>query len=108
MLCVVSDEETAPLRRQVGIRKAKASESLMKCRRPICDIETGAYALSWDESGGCAFTGATLAALRPPGGDDAFGRGCAGGGQDCAHGEWTDLELDPNHSMALMNHSQAR
>ena len=29
---VVSDEETAPLRRQVGIRKANASESLMKCR----------------------------------------------------------------------------
>src|ERR1035437_6349849 len=30
---VVSDEEKAPSRRQVGIRKANASESLMKCRK---------------------------------------------------------------------------
>ena len=29
---VVSDEEKASLRRQVGIGKASASESLMKCR----------------------------------------------------------------------------
>src|SRR5450759_1492569 len=33
MTCVVSDEEKAPSRRQVGIRKANASESLMKCRK---------------------------------------------------------------------------
>src|SRR5450756_2072969 len=33
MPCVVSDEEKAPSRRQVGIRKANASESLMKCRK---------------------------------------------------------------------------
>src|ERR1035437_4846859 len=32
MPCVVSDEEKAPPRRQVGIRKANVSESLMKCR----------------------------------------------------------------------------
>ena len=31
MPCVVSDEEKAPVRRQVGIRKANVSESLMKC-----------------------------------------------------------------------------
>jgi len=35
MPCVVSDEEKAPLRGQVGIRKANASESLMKCRKPM-------------------------------------------------------------------------
>jgi hypothetical protein len=32
MLFVVSDVEKAPLRCQVGIRKASASESLMMCR----------------------------------------------------------------------------
>src|SRR5665647_969149 len=64
MPCVVSDEEKAPPRRQVGIRKANASESLMKCRKPICDIETGAYALSRDESGGCPFTGLTVSGMK--------------------------------------------
>ena len=54
---MVSDEEKAPLRRQVGIRKANVSESLLKCRNPKYDIETGAYNRSWDESGGCPFTG---------------------------------------------------
>ena len=29
---VVSDEGKAPLRRQVGIRKTNASESLLRCR----------------------------------------------------------------------------
>src|ERR1035437_2411351 len=33
MPCVVSDEEKAPVRCQVGIRKANVSESLMKCRK---------------------------------------------------------------------------
>lgn len=32
---VVSDVEKAPKRRQVGTRKASASESLMTCRKPI-------------------------------------------------------------------------
>jgi hypothetical protein len=32
---VVSDVEKASVRRQVGIRKASASESLMTCRKPI-------------------------------------------------------------------------
>src|ERR1035437_5603530 len=66
MPCVVSDEEKAPPRRQVGIRKANASESLMKCRKPICDIETGAYALSRDESGGCPFTGQMVSGMKAP------------------------------------------
>src|SRR5674476_1706275 len=64
MPCVVSDEEKAPPRRQVGIRKANASESLMKCRKPICDIETGAYALSRVESGGWPFTGLTVCGMK--------------------------------------------
>src|SRR5665647_2498503 len=64
MACGVSDEEKAPQRRQVGIRKANVSESLMKCRKPICDIETGAYALSWDESGGCPFTGRSVSGMK--------------------------------------------
>src|SRR5674476_407466 len=36
----------------------------MKCRKPICDIETGAYALSRDESGGCPFTGLTVSGMK--------------------------------------------
>ena len=32
---VVSDEEKAPRRRQVGIGKTSASESLLTCRKPI-------------------------------------------------------------------------
>ena len=60
---VVSDEEKAPVRCQVGIRKANVSESLMKCRKPICDIKAGAYALSRDESGGCPFTGQVVSGM---------------------------------------------
>jgi len=50
---VVSDEEKASLRRQVGTRKANASESLLTCRddNPH-DIETGASGCSRDEPGG--------------------------------------------------------
>ena len=39
---VVSDVEKAPRRRQVGIRKASASESLMTCRKLTDGIKTGA------------------------------------------------------------------
>jgi hypothetical protein len=39
---VVSVEEKAPVRCQVGIRKASGSESLMTCREESTDIETGA------------------------------------------------------------------
>lgn len=38
---VVSDVEKAPARRQVGIRKASASESLMTCRKLTDGIKTG-------------------------------------------------------------------
>ena len=51
-------------RRQVGIRKANASESLLKCRNPKYDIETGAYNRSWDESGGCPFTGQVVSGMK--------------------------------------------
>ena len=64
MLCVVSDEEKAPARRQVGIRKANASESLTKCRNPIDDIKTGASAWPWDESGGYPFTGQMVSGIK--------------------------------------------
>jgi hypothetical protein len=43
MPCVVSDEEKAPVRCQVEIRKANASESLLKCRDSEHDIKTGAF-----------------------------------------------------------------
>jgi hypothetical protein len=46
---VVSDEEKAPVRRQVGIRKTSASESLLKCRNNFGHIETGTFWRSWDE-----------------------------------------------------------
>jgi hypothetical protein len=38
---VVSDEEKAPCRRQVGIRETNASESLLTCRKDSDDIKTG-------------------------------------------------------------------
>jgi hypothetical protein len=38
---VVSDEEKASLRRQVGIGKASASESLLTCRNLLDGIRTG-------------------------------------------------------------------
>src|ERR1019366_2300483 len=63
MPCVVSDEEKAPSRRQVGIRKANVSESLPKCRNPKYDIETGAYNRSRDESGGYPVTGQVVSGM---------------------------------------------
>src|SRR5438552_18588864 len=51
---VVSDEEKASLRRQVGIGKASASESSMTCRNLLDDIKTGAGIRFRDESGGCS------------------------------------------------------
>ena len=38
---VVSDEEKAHVMRQVGTRKASASESLLTCRKVLVGIETG-------------------------------------------------------------------
>jgi len=64
MLCVVSDEEEAPLRCQVGIRKANASESLLKCRDDYQhDIETGISGCSRDEPGGCSLTGQVVSGM---------------------------------------------
>ena len=49
---VVSDEEKASLRRQVGIGKASAGESSMTCRNLLDGIRTGAGIRFRDESGG--------------------------------------------------------
>ena len=57
MPVVVSDEEKALFRRQVGIRKASASESLLTCRKFIVDIKTGAFKASREHSGGCPLIG---------------------------------------------------
>jgi len=38
---VVSDEEKAHVMRQVGTRKASASEPLLTCRKVLVGIETG-------------------------------------------------------------------
>src|ERR1019366_9015000 len=57
-------QEKAPARRQVGIRKANVSESLMKCRNSICDIETGASAWPRDESGGGPVTGPGVSGMK--------------------------------------------
>ncbi len=41
MTVVVSDEEKAHVMRQVGTRKASASEPLLTCRKVLVGIETG-------------------------------------------------------------------
>ena len=64
MPCVVSDEEKAPVRCQVGVRKANVSESLMKCRNSGYDIETGVSIRSRDESGGCPFTSQVVSGMK--------------------------------------------
>lgn len=55
---VVSDVEKASKRRQVGIGKTSASESLMTCRKPI-ETASKLEVLIWlqDESGGYPATG---------------------------------------------------
>jgi hypothetical protein len=40
-IVVVSDEEKARVMRQVGIRKASASEPLLTCRKVLVGIGTG-------------------------------------------------------------------
>lgn len=49
---VVSVGEKASERRQVGIRKASVSESLLKCRKVSDGIKTGASSRLRDKSGG--------------------------------------------------------
>ena len=61
---VVSDEEKAPVRRQAGIRKTSASESLLKCRNNLDDIGTGVFWLSRDEPGGCPLTGQVVSGMK--------------------------------------------
>jgi hypothetical protein len=61
---VVSDEEKAPARRQVGIRKTSASESLLKCRNNLDDIETGAFWRFRDEPGGRPLTGQVVSGMK--------------------------------------------
>ena len=61
---VVSDEERRRERRQVGTGKASASESLLKCRNNLDDIETGAFWRSRDEPGGCPLTGQVVSGMK--------------------------------------------
>jgi len=62
---VVSDEEKAPVRCQVGTRKANVSESLTKCRDDYQhDIETGVSGCPRDEPGGCPLTGQVVSGMK--------------------------------------------
>lgn len=62
---VVSDEEKAPERRQVGTRKANVGESLTTCRDDYPpDIETGASGCLRDEPGGCPLTGQVVPGMK--------------------------------------------
>jgi hypothetical protein len=62
---VVSDEEKAPGRCQVGTRKANVSESLTTCRDDYpYDIETGVSGCLRDEPGGCPLTGQVVSGMK--------------------------------------------
>lgn len=62
---MVSDEEKAPLRCQVGTRKANVSESLTTCRDDYQrDIETGVSGCLRDEPGGCPLTGQVVSGMK--------------------------------------------
>jgi len=62
---VVSDEEKAPVRCQVGTRKANVSESLTTCRDDYPrDIETGVSGWPWDEPGGCPLIGQVVSGMK--------------------------------------------
>jgi hypothetical protein len=52
---VVSDEEKALVRGQVGIRKASVSEPFDEVSKQSADIETGVSFWPRDEPGGCPF-----------------------------------------------------
>jgi hypothetical protein len=52
------------VRRQVGIRKTSASESLLKCRNNLDDIRTGVFWRSRDEPGGCPLTGQVVSGMK--------------------------------------------
>jgi hypothetical protein len=62
---VVSDEEKAPVRCQVGTRKANVSESLTKCRDDYQhDIETGVSGCLRDEPGGSPLSGQVVSGMK--------------------------------------------
>ena len=63
MTVVVSDEEKASVRGQVGSGKASASEPLLTCRKITGDIETGASNRFRDESGGCPCIGQAVSGM---------------------------------------------
>src|SRR5512144_235379 len=55
----------APVRCQVGTRKANVSESLRKCRDDYPpDIETGASGCPREEPGGCPLTGQVVSGMK--------------------------------------------
>ena len=64
MTVVVSDEEKAPLRCQVGSGKASVSEPLLTCRNKLDGIETGASQRFRDEPGGCPFIGQVVSGMK--------------------------------------------
>lgn len=51
-------------RRQVGIRKTNASESLLKCRKILDDIKTGVFNESREEPGGCPLIGQAVSGMK--------------------------------------------
>jgi hypothetical protein len=51
------------MRRQVGIRKTSASESLLTCRNKLDDIETGEWISLRDELGGCPLIGQVVSGM---------------------------------------------
>jgi hypothetical protein len=60
---VVSDEEKALVRGQVGIRKASVSEPLDEVSKQSADIETGVSFWPRDEPGGCPFIGQVVSGM---------------------------------------------
>ena len=64
MLFVVSDVEKASWRRQVGIGKTNASESLLKCRYWIRWHQNwGETGVPWEEPGGCPLIGQAVSGM---------------------------------------------
>jgi len=61
---VVSVTEKAHKMCQVGTEKANVSEPLMRCRKRIDDIETGAQLLPWDEPGGYLSTALVVSGIK--------------------------------------------
>ena len=60
---VVSDEEKAPVRCQVGTRKTSASEPLLTCRNDLDGIETGEVKSLREGPGGCPLIGQAVSGM---------------------------------------------